>query len=165
MLILGQFYMLTMILFIWNAFKSWTGNDYKPRLWRKVAESGKGQVRKVRAKWTVRKNLSLFSSQSLYFEQIQLIPTPYTFSRTHFFWLRRLKLSSQRAPSTCQETLSYTIKQTPYEKGGSHKDTSCENSTCEMNQDAHRIHLTVLHDETVFAEESVYVPAIGESEF
>lgn len=80
-----------MILFIWNAFKSSTGNDYKPRLWRKVAESGKGQVRKVRAKWTVRKNLSLFSLQLLYFEPIQLIPTPYTFSRTRFFLTEALK--------------------------------------------------------------------------
>lgn len=79
------------------------------------------------------------------------------------FFLRCLKLSSQRVPSTCQETFSYTINQTPYNKQGN--PTLCENSTCEMNQDAHRIHLTVLRDETVFAEESVYVPAIGESEF
>lgn len=49
-----------MILFIWNAFKPLTGNDYEPRLWRKVLESGKDQVRKVCATWTVRKNLSLF---------------------------------------------------------------------------------------------------------
>lgn len=43
-------------------------------------------------------------------------------------------------------------------------DTLCGNSICDVNQDAHRINLTVFRNETVFVEDSVYVPAIGESE-
>lgn len=44
-------------------------------------------------------------------------------------------------------------------------DTLCENAICDMNRDAHRIKMTVFHNETMFVEHSVYVPAIGESEF
>lgn len=72
-----------MILFIWNVFIPLTGNDYKPHLWRKVAESGNGQ-RKVRAKWRVRKNLSLFSGQYNYFPL-------HTHLRAHFFLTKALK--------------------------------------------------------------------------
>lgn len=44
--------------------------------------------------------------------------------------------------------------------------TSCGNSTCDMfvDEDAHRINLTVVYDDVLLAEDSVYVPAVGESE-
>lgn len=80
------------------------------------------------------------------------------------------KLSTQEIPSTCQGTFSYTIQQTPYPEGTTgvnNKDHICGNSTCDVyvNQDAHRLHLTVFDNEHLLGEDSVYVPAIGESEF
>lgn len=71
----------------------------------------------------------------------------------------------QEIPSTCQDNFTYRISQTPYKERGSYMDTLCENAICDMNQDAHRIKMTVCHNETMFVEDSVYVPAIGESEF
>lgn len=69
-------------------------------------------------------------------------------------------LSTQEIPSTCQGTFTYTIKV-------NHTDTLCGNTTCDIdvNQDTYRLNLTVFHNEVLLAEESVYVPAIGESEF
>lgn len=80
------------------------------------------------------------------------------------------KLSTQEIPSTCQGTFTYTIKQIPYKDhvlGVNHTDTLCVNSTCDVdvNQDAHRLNVTVFHNDILLAEDSVYVPAIGESEF
>ncbi|GLD49584.1 interleukin-31 receptor subunit alpha-like protein [Lates japonicus] len=71
-------------------------------------------------------------------------------------------------PATCQDTFNYSIKQIPYKEhmtGVNYTDTSCSKSNCvvDVNQDAHRINLTVLHNETPLAEDSVYIPAIGES--
>ncbi|XP_070781461.1 interleukin-31 receptor subunit alpha-like [Enoplosus armatus] len=71
-------------------------------------------------------------------------------------------------PSTCQDTFTYTIKQTPYKErttGVNYTDTLCGNLTCDVdvNQDAHRLNLTVFDTEALLVEESVYVPAIGES--
>jgi len=62
--------------------------------------------------------------------------------------------------------MNYTIKQIPL-MTGNYTSTSCSSSTCDVDVDqhAHRINLTVSHDEVVFTEESIYVPAIGESEF
>ncbi|KAI3364175.1 hypothetical protein L3Q82_010986 [Scortum barcoo] len=64
-------------------------------------------------------------------------------------------------PSTCEDTLTYTIKQS----GVKDTDTSCGNSTCDVdvNQDAHRLNLTVFSDKSLLVEDSIYVPAIGES--
>ena len=52
-------------------------------------------------------------------------------------------------------------------RGVNYTDTLCGNSTCavDVNQDAHRLNLTVFHNEAFLVEDSVYVPAIGESEF
>ncbi|XP_056284835.1 interleukin-31 receptor subunit alpha-like [Pseudoliparis swirei] len=71
-------------------------------------------------------------------------------------------------PSTCRGTFTYTVKQTPYKEhvmGVNYTDTLCGSSTCGVyvNQDAHRIKLTVLHRGAVLLQDSVYVPAIGES--
>lgn len=83
-------------------------------------------------------------------------------------YLKCFKLSLQEIPSTCQGTFSYTIK--TYEEHMTGKNDTvalCGNSTCEVdvNQDAHRIKLTVFRNEILLVEESVYVPATGESEF
>uniref|UniRef100_A0A8C4IDC9 Fibronectin type-III domain-containing protein n=1 Tax=Dicentrarchus labrax TaxID=13489 RepID=A0A8C4IDC9_DICLA len=54
---------------------------------------------------------------------------------------------------------------TPYKQhmtGVDHMETSCDNSICDVNQDAHRINLKVFHNKSLFVEDSVYVPAIGE---
>ncbi|XP_071323858.1 interleukin-31 receptor subunit alpha-like isoform X2 [Trachinotus anak] len=71
-------------------------------------------------------------------------------------------------PSTCQDTYTYTIKQIAYDEhmtGGNYTDTLCNSSTCgvDVNQAAHRINLSVFHNETLLAEDSVYVPAHGEN--
>lgn len=82
--------------------------------------------------------------------------------------LKCFKLSPQEIPSTCQDTFTYTIKQTPYKEhmmGVNYTDTLCGKSTCDVNQDAHRIHLTVQNKAPLEFMDSVYVPAIGESEF
>lgn len=49
--------------------------------------------------------------------------------------------------------------------GVNHTDIFCGNSTCDVdvNQDAHRINLKVLENESLLAEDSVYVPPAGES--
>ncbi|KAM7395172.1 hypothetical protein PAMA_006771 [Pampus argenteus] len=82
--------------------------------------------------------------------------------------VRKVHVMWMEIPSACQGTFNYTIKQTAYREyvhGVNYKDTRCGNSTCdvEVNQDAHRLNLTVFHNEDLLAEDSVYVPAIGES--
>lgn len=60
-------------------------SDFKPRLWRKVAEAEKDGVRKVRAMWTVRKPLTpvftyhMFEMELVHFQTIQL----FNFTTTH----------------------------------------------------------------------------------
>uniref|UniRef100_A0A8C4IA39 Fibronectin type-III domain-containing protein n=1 Tax=Dicentrarchus labrax TaxID=13489 RepID=A0A8C4IA39_DICLA len=79
--------------------------------------------------------------------------------------VRKVRAMWAEIPSTCQETVTYTIKQTPYKQhmtGVDHMETSCDNSICDVNQDAHRINLKVFHNKSLFVEDSVYVPAIGE---
>lgn len=75
----------------------------------------------------------------------------------------------QEIPSACQGTFTHSVRQTPYNKhmiGADYIDTSCGNSTCDVNvnPEAHRLTLTVFHNEAVLAEDSVYVPAIREGE-
>ncbi|KAF0023746.1 hypothetical protein F2P81_024376 [Scophthalmus maximus] len=82
--------------------------------------------------------------------------------------VRKVRAMWMGIPSTCQGTFTYAIKPIPYEEqvtGINYTDTLCSNSTCDVHvsRDAHRIHLTVYHDETWIAEDSVYVPATGES--
>lgn len=82
--------------------------------------------------------------------------------------VRKVRAMWMGIPSTCQGTFTYAIKPIPYKEqvtGINYTDTLCSNSTCDVHvsRDAHRIHLTVYHDETWIAEDSVYVPATGES--
>ncbi|CAN9507897.1 unnamed protein product [Ophioblennius macclurei] len=71
-------------------------------------------------------------------------------------------------PSACPGRFTYEIKQTPYQQDatqGSHIYTLCGSSTCDVavNRDAHRINLTVFHNDVLLDEDSVYVPAVGEN--
>uniref|UniRef100_UPI0037E87E8F interleukin-31 receptor subunit alpha-like n=1 Tax=Semicossyphus pulcher TaxID=241346 RepID=UPI0037E87E8F len=77
--------------------------------------------------------------------------------------LRTVRAMWTGIPSTCQDTFTYMIKQ--QKTGENSTQTVCGNATCdvEVNQDAHRITLTVLQNDTLPVEDSVYVPAVGES--
>ncbi|KAM9339228.1 interleukin-6 receptor subunit beta-like [Symphorus nematophorus] len=78
---------------------------------------------------------------------------------------RKVRAIWKEVPSTCQDTFTHTIKQTPYKEnmtGANHTGTLCANSECDVNQEAHRIHLTVC-DGNLCVNNSVYVPAIVES--
>lgn len=78
--------------------------------------------------------------------------------------VRRVRVMWTEIPSTCQDSFTYAVKQTPDEEhmtGANY--TLCSSSVCDMNQNAHRIKLTVFEKELLFVEDSVYVPAIGES--
>ncbi|XP_041814733.1 interleukin-31 receptor subunit alpha-like [Chelmon rostratus] len=82
--------------------------------------------------------------------------------------VRKVHAMWTEIPSTCQDTFTYTVRQTPYREhvtGGNHTDTLCGSSVCDIdvNQDAHRINLRIFHDDFLFVEDSVYVPSIGES--
>ncbi|XP_061843228.2 interleukin-6 receptor subunit beta-like [Nerophis lumbriciformis] len=71
-------------------------------------------------------------------------------------------------PSTCQGTFIYSLHLNSIKDPGnyiSHGRTLCGDSTCkiEVNKDAHKLKLKVHHNETLLAEDSVYVPAVGES--
>lgn len=78
-------------------------------------------------------------------------------------WLKCFKHSAQAIPTTCRDTLTYAVTKTRYREQGN--DASCGNSTCDVSRDAHRINLRVSREGTLFAEDSVHVPATGESEF
>lgn len=74
----------------------------------------------------------------------------------------------QGIPSTCPGTFSYSIKlQTDSPQKTRDSNATCDDSTCEVdvNRDAQRIKLTVHHNGFLLVEDSVYVPAVGESEF
>ncbi|XP_068564446.1 interleukin-6 receptor subunit beta-like [Cebidichthys violaceus] len=82
--------------------------------------------------------------------------------------VRKVQAMWTEIPSTCQDTFTYKIKVTPYKEhmvGVDYTDALCDSSTCDVyvNQDAHRIQLTVLHNETLLVEDSVYVPTARES--
>ncbi|XP_061742862.1 interleukin-31 receptor subunit alpha-like isoform X2 [Nerophis ophidion] len=71
-------------------------------------------------------------------------------------------------PSTCQGTFIYSLYLTSTKDQGNyirHGRTLCGKSTCkiEVTKDAHWLKLKVLHNETLLAEDCVYVPAVGES--
>ncbi|XP_013765808.1 interleukin-31 receptor subunit alpha-like isoform X3 [Pundamilia nyererei] len=80
--------------------------------------------------------------------------------------LRKVRVMWKGIPKDCGGTFDYTIKQTRYSEhmtGGNY--TFCGNTTCDVvvNQDAHRINLTVFQNKEVLVVKSVYVPAVGES--
>lgn len=69
--------------------------------------------------------------------------------------------SLQEIPSTCRDALTLTITRSCH---GDSTDASCGGSVCVVTQDAHRINLRIFRDGTLFAVDSVYVPAVGASE-
>lgn len=80
--------------------------------------------------------------------------------------VRKVHAMWTEIPPTCGDTFTYTVK--PYTRDGMEvNDTAalCRGSTCDLyvNRDAHTIHLTVFHNETLLSEYSVYIPAAGES--
>ncbi|XP_068433438.1 interleukin-6 receptor subunit beta-like [Clinocottus analis] len=82
--------------------------------------------------------------------------------------LRKVHAMWTEIPSTCRGTFTYTVKQTLYEENlmeVNDTDILCGSSTCVVyvNQDAHRVQLTVLHNGALLVVDSVYVPAEGES--
>lgn len=87
-----------------------------------------------------------------------------------YFFILTVLLSTQGIPSTCQGTFSYTLKKVSYRENASGENVTellCSNTTCsvDVTEDAHSINLTVLLNEAVLAEDSVYVPATTESEW
>lgn len=81
--------------------------------------------------------------------------------------VRKVRAMWTEIASTCPDIFT-SIKAAPIQEravGADRKEGSCGSSTCDVyvNQDAHRIILAVLRDETLLVEDSVYVPAIGES--
>ncbi|XP_056261264.1 interleukin-6 receptor subunit beta-like [Seriola aureovittata] len=82
--------------------------------------------------------------------------------------VRKVHAMWREIPPTCQDTFTYAIKQIAYKEhttGVSYTDTLCSSSPCvvDVNQEAHRIILTVFRNETLLAKDSVYVPAVGQS--
>ncbi|XP_013875442.1 interleukin-31 receptor subunit alpha isoform X2 [Austrofundulus limnaeus] len=81
---------------------------------------------------------------------------------------RKVHLMWTGIPSTCDESLNYTIKQTSYTKNkivGNYTHASCGSPACdvEVDQHAHKLFLTMSNDEGLIVEKSVYVPAKEES--
>ncbi|XP_047429023.1 interleukin-6 receptor subunit beta-like [Mugil cephalus] len=78
--------------------------------------------------------------------------------------VRKVRAMWMDIPSTCEESreVNYTIKRTT---GANYTYASCGSSPCDVdvNQDAHRITLTVSHNGRPIAEDSVYVPAVGDT--
>lgn len=77
----------------------------------------------------------------------------------------------QGLPATCPGLFTYAIKTTAYDERETevnYTDTSCSSSACGddvlVGQQAHKLNLTVFRDGNQLAEESVYVPALEESE-
>nr|XP_057913627.1 interleukin-31 receptor subunit alpha-like isoform X2 [Doryrhamphus excisus] len=70
-------------------------------------------------------------------------------------------------PSTCQGAFMYSIHLTANKHviDIDYGHTVCGNSTCRIHVDeeAHRLKLKVHHNEALLAQDSVYVPAVGES--
>ncbi|XP_074471621.1 interleukin-6 receptor subunit beta-like isoform X1 [Sebastes fasciatus] len=80
--------------------------------------------------------------------------------------VRRVHAMWTEIPSTCKGTFTYAVKSTPYKEHTIGVNCTLRGKlTCDVDvsRDAHRINLTVFHDESLFVEDSVYVPAIRES--
>ncbi|XP_077409324.1 interleukin-6 receptor subunit beta-like [Vanacampus margaritifer] len=71
-------------------------------------------------------------------------------------------------PPACRGTFAYFIQRSVYKGHEIQVDysrTLCGNSTCTVivSEDAYSVKLTVFHNEALLAEDSVYVPAVGEA--
>lgn len=150
-----------------------TGRDVNLHLWRKVAEPEQNEIRKVNAMWTVR-TARYFLLHRIYLKSIAFIK--YTAYNSLKICLLHciLKIKSlhclQEIPPTCRDTFTSIIKVTPYKdhmpEVVNYTHILCDSSSCEIdvNRDAHIINLRVYQNETLLGEDSVYVPATGESE-
>ncbi|KAM4529740.1 interleukin-31 receptor subunit alpha-like isoform 1-T1 [Fundulus diaphanus] len=81
---------------------------------------------------------------------------------------RKVHLMWRGIPSTCEEVLTYTIKQIPYKDNTNLRNdtyTPCGASSCdvELDQHAHRLFLTVSVNGALLSDDSVYVPAVEET--
>lgn len=70
----------------------------------------------------------------------------------------------QEIPSACRDALTFTVTQSRRGDGSDNPGSLCGRSTCVVTQDAHRINLRIFRNQTQIANDSVYVPAVGESE-
>lgn len=110
--------------------------------------------------WMVRKNKLL-----KHFSNFQIA---LTLENQNFF--PQTTVSTQGIPPACKEALTYSIKLIPLKEskaGANNTETIlCGNSTCDayVDEDTHRIVLTVLKNDIQSMQGSVYVPAVGESE-
>lgn len=109
-------------------------------------ESG---VRKVLAMWKVRTST---------LTRCRLLRTSDLFRR-----LRTLA-SLKEIPSACRDALTFTVTHRRRGDLGDGAGASCGGSVCVVTREAHRIELRIVRDGTLFAADSVYVPAVGESE-
>lgn len=80
---------------------------------------------------------------------------------------RKVQVMWTGIPSTCQDALTYSIKMIPLKQNAKKANTKtflCGNSTCDVDvdEDEHKITLTVLKNNAPSVEESVHVPAVGE---
>ncbi|XP_054617660.1 interleukin-6 receptor subunit beta-like isoform X2 [Dunckerocampus dactyliophorus] len=82
--------------------------------------------------------------------------------------IRKVYAMWTEIPSTCQGAFLYSIHLTANEHHGIEIDyvhTLCGSSPFQIsvNEDAHRLKLKVYHNDALLAEDSVYVPAVGET--
>lgn len=105
-------------------------------------------VRKVLTMWKVRPSLLTCWERA--------------FQMTPEFYERLCSLTfSQEIPSTCRDALTFTLTQSRHSDS---TGASCGGSVCVVTQDVHRINLRIFRGGTLFAADSVYVPAVGASE-
>ncbi|XP_029902397.1 interleukin-31 receptor subunit alpha-like isoform X2 [Myripristis murdjan] len=78
--------------------------------------------------------------------------------------IRKVHAMWTEIPPTCEGEFHYTLHSTPMDEMN-YTAASCGPSTCDtdVNHNAHRITLTVFHNGNLLANESTYIPAIGES--
>ncbi|XP_056873427.1 interleukin-6 receptor subunit beta-like [Takifugu flavidus] len=74
--------------------------------------------------------------------------------------VRKVLTMWKEIPPTCRDALTFTLTQSRH---GDPTGASCGGSVCVVTQDAHRISLRIFRDGTLFAGDSVYVPAVGAS--
>lgn len=147
-----------------------TEADVRLQLWRKVAKPQRNGFRKVLAMWMVRKTLN--AARTYFWHSLPSFPKRLGPCITVLPDLECFKLSTQGLPATCPGPFTYAIKTTAYDEHETevnYTDTSCSGSACGddvlVGQQAHKLNLTVFRDGNQLAEESVYVPALEESEF
>ncbi|XP_060947787.1 interleukin-31 receptor subunit alpha-like [Limanda limanda] len=113
--------------------------------------------------WSLEKTvLTKFNKSDVKLHMWRTVTKPDTngIRKVHAMWIP--------IPATCEGTFHYKIQRIPYKQhttGLNYTETSCSNSTCdvELNEEEHRVDLTVFHNESPLAKDSVYVPAAAGS--